>query len=176
MGLGYTLAFTPFGNALIKPIIEDKLNESSPLPLTLHTLILKPNSLNILIQIDDKNSFSIVGTYSLFTQSFELNYALQLKELSRFNTLAKRDLSGALLSDGTVKGDLNIFQIKGNSDFAHSDTNYAIIIKKFTLEKTAIKLKDLDLKVLLAILGEKPYAKGKADLHLQLNDIRPKKL
>ncbi|HIC43915.1 MAG TPA: hypothetical protein EYO73_06380 [Sulfurimonas sp.] len=44
------------------------------------------------------------------------------------------------------------------------------------LDKTAIKVTKAKIKELLTMLGEKPYAKGKVDLHIQLINLDPNNL
>lgn len=173
IGLVYTIAFTSVGNKLLRPVIESKINENSPIPLTLDEFVLRPDRFKSLIALDKDNSILVQGDYSLFSQDFDIKYLIMLHKLSSLNTVAKRSLSGELLSDGRVHGTPDLFKIKGKSTLANSDTDYAIIIKDMKLDKAAIKLKDASLKALLAMAGEKPYATGKLDLHVQLNDLNP---
>jgi hypothetical protein len=56
---------------------------------------------------------------------------------------------------------------------ASSDTDYAIVIKEKSLDKAAVKLTNADINELLAMAGEKPYASGKIDLHVQLMELKP---
>lgn len=172
-GLAYTLLFTQLGNNLLRPSIEEQINNYSNLPLKLETFSLSTNKLKVAIQVDEKNSVVIEGVYSLFSQDFDMNYVIKLSDLSRLNTLLKRQLSGQLLSDGNVKGNLELFKIKGKSDLALSKTQYAIVLKEMELDKAAVKLSNVDIKTLLSMLGEKAYSSGKVDVHVQLNDLDP---
>ncbi len=172
-GLLYILAFTSFGNNLLKPRIEAKINATSPLPLSLKEFTLDINTLRVLIEIDQKNSILAYGQYSLFSQTFDINYELKLTDLSLLSEVAKRQLSGALLSQGEVRGELENFTVKGESDLAKSDTKYTVVLKEMNLNKAAIKLSNLDIKTLLSMLGEKNYSSGKVDLHVQLTDLSP---
>lgn len=176
VGLIYTLAFTSVGNNLLKPIIESKINESSPVKIKLEEFLLRTDKLKVLIQLDKDNTVLAQGTYSLFSQSFDIKYLVNLSKLDSLSEVAKRQLAGELLSDGEIKGNLDLFKIKGKSTLAKSDTHYALIIKDMQLNKAAVKLKDASVKVLLAMAGEKPYASGDIDLHVQLNDLDPNKM
>ncbi len=173
LGIIYILAFTSIGNNLLRPRIEAKINASSPLLLSLKEFKLDINTLRVLIEIDPKNSILAYGQYSLFSQSFDINYELKLTDLSFLSEVSKRQLSGALLSQGKVQGVLENFTIKGESDLAKSDTKYTVVLKEMKLNKAAIKLSNLDIKTLLSILGEKAYSSGKVDLHVQLTDLSP---
>ena len=63
--LAYTLAFTSFGNNLLKPTIQAKINESSPLPIELSEFTLNMSSFKILLKLDHENTILAEGTYSL---------------------------------------------------------------------------------------------------------------
>ncbi len=171
--LAYMLLFTQPGNNLLKPSIQSKINEHSPLPLKLDTFLLSTDKLRLIIKIDEKNLLRLEGTYSLFAQDFDIDYALEFSDLSRLNTLVQRKLSGQLLSDGNIQGTLELFKIKGKSDLALSDTQYAIVLKEMKLDKAAVKLSNMDIKTLLSMLGEKAYSNGKVDLHVQINELDP---
>jgi len=171
--LVYTLLFTPLGNSILKPVIEDRINQDSPFKVQLSEFVLDMSHLKVLVKLDDDNTVVAKGEYSLFSQDFDIDYKIGFTKLSNLNNLAKRKLSGKFISDGNVKGNLDLFKVKGKSDLALSQTDYAIIIKDMQLDKAAVKLFDARIQELLSMVGEKPYAKGKIDLHVQLNDLNP---
>lgn len=171
--LVYTLLFTSVGNSLLKPSIEARINESSPVKVSLEEFTLRTDRVKILITIDKANSFLAQGSYSLFAKSFDIDYTLSLKKLSNLNEVLKRQLSGELSTNGKLSGDIDLFKIKGQSNVALSDTDYAIVIKDMQLDKAAIKLSNAHIKDLLSMAGEKPYASGKIDMHVQLNELNP---
>ncbi len=176
LALIYTLLFTSFGNNIVRPFIQNKINASSPLHVNLKTFTLRPSTLNLVFELDDKNAISVEGNYALFAQNFDLNYTIALTDLQVFRKLSGKNLSGKFLSDGKVTGSLDNFQIKGKSNFAQSNTDYAIVSKQMQIQKAAVKLSHLNLRSLLSILGEEAYATGNLDLHIQLNDLDPKHL
>ncbi len=174
--LSYILLFTTIGNNLLQPSIEAKINENSPIKVKLSKFLLRMDRIKVLIKLDEQNTILAEGSYSLFSQSFDIDYTIALNKLSNLNKLAERKLSGKLLSDGNINGGLDLFKIKGKSDIALSQTDYAIVIKEMKLDKAALKLTNAQIKELLSMVGEKPYATGKIDLHLQLNDLNPENL
>ena len=109
--LTYTLAFTQMGNNLLKPTIESKINASSPVPIKLKEFTLTTKTLRVLIELDASNSILAYGSYSLFTQTFDINYELKLTKLSTLSKLAQRKLSGKFFSNGKVLGDLDNFYL-----------------------------------------------------------------
>ena len=173
VGITYVLLFTPLGNSFLRPLIQDKINQNSPVQITLSEFLLNTEQISIVLQLDDANSVTAQGNYSLFSQSFDIDYRVSLQKLSKLSELVQRKLSGKLLSDGNIKGTLELFKIKGKSDIAQSQTDYALIIRNKELDKAALRLTDVHLETLLSMLGEKPYAQGKVDLKVQLNDLNP---
>lgn len=173
VALAYTLLFTSMGNNILRPSIEAKINENIPLKVKLAEFVLRTDRLKLLLKTDEDNFLLAQGEYSLFSQSFDINYTLHIAKLSNLSTLLQRKLSGKLLTEGTVSGDLDLFKIKGASDLAQSSTDYAIVIKDKALDKAAVKLSGADIRELLAMAGEKAYASGKIDLHVQLTELKP---
>jgi len=169
----YMLLFTSIGNNILRPSLEAKINENSPIKVKLDEFLLRMDSVKLVLKTDDDNLLLAEGSYSLFKQTFDIDYSLRLTKLSSLNSLVQRKLSGKLLTDGKISGDLDLFKIKGKSDVASSATDYAIVIHDKALNKAAIKLSDADIKELLAMAGEVPYASGKIDLHIQLMELKP---
>ena len=174
--LVYTLVFTSFGNKLLSPYIQDEINKHSPVSVKLSQFHLDLSTLKVLLRIDEKNTILAQGNYSLFSQDFDIDYEVKLTDLASFSKLANRKLSGKLITQGNVKGDISAFKIKGNSDIAKSTSEYAIVVHELKVHKAAIKLDNADIQNFLSLVGEKPYAKGKIDLHAQLNDLNPNDL
>lgn len=173
IALVYTLLFTSVGNNILRPTIEAKINEKSPFKIQLTEFVLRTDRLKLLLKTDEDNFLLARGEYSLFSQSFDIDYTLHIAKLSNLNTLLQRRLSGKLLTEGSINGDLDLFKIKGASDLAQSSTDYAIVIKDKALDKAAVKLSGADISKLLAMAGEKAYASGKIDLHVQLTELKP---
>ncbi len=173
LGLIYTLLFTQTGNNLLRPVIESKLNQYSSMPLELETFSLSTNSIKLILRLDRKNDVSLEGAYSLFTLDFDIDYAINLTDLSALSEHIQRRLAGQLLSEGKIQGNLDLFKIKGKSNLAQSDGQYALVIKEMELEKAAIKLENINIQTLLGMLGEKAYSSGKIDVLVQLNDLDP---
>jgi hypothetical protein len=169
----YILLFTSMGNNILRPSIEAKINENTPIKVKLEEFFLRMDKLRLVLKTDDDNLLLAEGSYSLFKQSFDIDYTLRLAKLASLNTLIQRKLSGRLLTDGKISGNLDLFKIKGKSDIASSATDYAIVIQEKSLNKAAIKLLNADIRELLAMAGETPYASGKIDLHVQLMELKP---
>jgi hypothetical protein len=150
----YVVAFTSFGNGLLKPLIEEQIQEQAQLDAKLETFILRLGSLEILLALDGYNKISLKGDFSLLSQSFDLLYDVTFKRLSSLSKLAQADLSGSFHTNGIIIGDIDTIAIKGESDVASSDTRYAIDILELEPQSVLATIKGLQVEELLSMLGQ----------------------
>ncbi|WP_428739900.1 hypothetical protein [Sulfurimonas sp.] len=172
----YVLAFTGIGNSIVAPIVEGKINEATGLDSKLEIFKLDMSSIDILLQLDSDNSIAIKGSYSLFSQSFDLNYNVMLNKLVSLEKLVQMKLNGAFLTDGKVVGDMQLFNIDGKSDVAASATSYHVELQELNPTSIIAKIDDADLASLLYILNQKKYADAKLNLDVNLKNIKPHQL
>jgi hypothetical protein len=172
----YVLAFTGIGNSIVAPIVEGKINEATGLNTKLKTFSLDMSSIDILILLDQDNSLAVKGSYSLFGQSFDLNYNVSLNKLASLEKLTQTKLNGAFLTDGKVVGDMKLLNIDGKSDVAKSATTYHVELQELNPTSIIAKIDDADLASLLYILNQKKYADAKLNLDVNLKNIKPHQL
>jgi len=176
VGAVYTLLFTSLGNGLVKPLIETEIQKQIHLPSRLERFSLGLSDIDILLELNPNNTVAIKGKYSLFAQSFDINYAVKLKELATLETLTQKKLNDSFFTDGNVKGDMQDIQIKGESDVAKSNTSYSIELQDFNPTSIIANVSDLDLASLLHMLGEKKYADAAVNLKVNFKNITPHQL
>ncbi len=169
----YIAAFTAFGNNLVKPVIESKLKENTGLPLKVDVFKLTTNYIELSLLLNEKNRLHVDGQYSLFSQSFDISYNCKFNELQTLNSLTKKKLYGKLYTNGEVKGNLDFMKIDGISDVAKSDTYYHVELTKFDPTSIIAKIKGAKLENILALLGEKIYAKADIGLNVNFKNIKP---
>lgn len=172
----YVLAFTSLGNSIVAPIVEKKIQETTQLDAKLQTFSLRLSSIDVVLYLDPDNSVAIKGGYSLFTQSFDLNYAVALKKLSSLEKVAQAKLSGEFSTTGTIKGDTHFLTIEGKSDLAKSTTVYHVELNEFNPTSIIAKIENADLSTLLSMAGQKQYASAKIDLDMNFKNIKPHQL
>lgn len=172
----YVLAFTSFGNGIVSPILEKKIQEQTHMDAKLQTFQLSMSDFKIVLVLTSKNIITAQGTYSLFSQNFQVAYDIALKNLSALEPLTQTPLSGALLTHGDVKGDMHFVTIDGVSDIAKSDTNYHVELTEFNPSSIIAKVNHLDLQTLLAMVGQKRYASAIVNLDANFKNITPHKL
>jgi len=169
----YVIAFTPFGNGLVAPTIENKIKEQTKLPSKLDTFSLSMNNFEIVLHLNRKNTVYIKGSYSLFSQDFDVDYRVVLDDLKTLKPLTTTDLRGKFHTNGKVKGDMDFIKIDGISDVAKSDTTYHVELTKFNPTSIIAKVKALKLNTLLYIVNQSAYARADVDLDINFRDITP---
>ena len=169
----YIVAFTSFGNNLLKPIIESKIQEETKLDSKLKTFSLNMSEFEVLLELSQNNDITFKGTYSLFAQSFDISYKVEIKELEELKSLTNAPLKGRVFTDGTIKGDSAFITIEGASDIAKSNTTYHIELTKFNPTSIIAKIKKASLISLLELGGQKPYADADIDLDINFKNITP---
>ena len=169
----YVVAFTPFGNGLLKPTIESKIQEQTKLESKLTIFSLSMSEVDILLELSKSNTVSIKGEYSLFSQNIDILYAVEMKAVEELKSLTNAKLKGKVFTNGTIKGDTAFINIDGVSDIAKSDTSYHIELTELNPTSIIAQVKKADLKSLLELGGQKPYASADIDLDVNFKNITP---
>jgi len=176
VGSMYTVLFTSLGNGIVKPMVETEIQKQTHLPSKLQRFSLGMSDIDILLELNDKNTIEVKGTYSLFSQSFDISYKVSLEKLATLESLTKKKLHDSFFTDGTVVGDMKFFTLKGKSDVAKSNTTYKIELQEFNPNSIIANVKDLDLASLLHMIGEKKYAQAAVDMNVNFKNITPHQL
>ncbi|MCF6340489.1 MAG: AsmA-like C-terminal region-containing protein, partial [Sulfurimonas sp.] len=172
----YVVAFTGFGNGMLKPIIESKIKEQTKMDSKVSVFQLSMSQFEILLEINKNNTIHLNGNYSLFSQAFNINYALKLEELASLEPLTKQKLIGNFRTDGNAVGDMAFLTVEGKSDVAYSKTTYNVELTDLNPTSIIAKMDNADLEALLKISGQKPYASSKINLDVNFKNINPQQL
>jgi len=176
VGTLYMIVFTPVGNGLLKPFIEKEIAKNTHLPSKLGKFELGFDSFYIVLELNPKNTITLNGVYSLFEQTFNVNYNVNLGELKTLQPLTQTQLQDSFFSDGNVQGNLEFIKVDGKSDVAKSNTTYHIELTKFNPTSIIAKMDSVDLKSLLHMLNQKMYATAQVDVDVNFKDIKPHQL
>ncbi len=172
----YIVAFTPFGNGLIKPILESKIQEKTQLNPTLSTFSLNMSEFNIVLELSETNKVNISGDYSLFSQTFNIKYNIEIQNLEELKSVTKGAYKGRVFTHGTIIGDAALTKIEGLSDIAKSDTSYFIELRDFNPTSIIATVSKAELLSLLTLGAQKPYANAEIDLNINFKNITPNAL
>jgi len=176
VGLVYVVAFTSFGNNLIKPTIEAKIQGVTKLNSKLSKFSLSMSKIDVFLELNTNNTLHVEGSYSLFASSFDINYNLALNELKTLEPLAKMPIDGIFRTDGNVKGNMAFVEVNGKSDLASSATTYHVELKDMKPTSIIAKIQKLKLDELLKMGGQKNYASADVNLDVNFKSIEMHKL
>ncbi|MCK9490846.1 MAG: hypothetical protein M0Q24_02055 [Sulfurimonas sp.] len=176
IGLIYVIAFTSLGNSMIAPTIELKIKEQTKMDSELTTFSLSMSEIDVVLEINKQNIIKVKGSYSLFAQSFDLDYAVELNDLSSLKALTNVELRNSFFTNGNVKGDLGFITVDGVSDVASSVTSYHVELKDLDPTSIIAKIDGAKLDELLEMGAQKNYADAKINLDLNFKSIEPNAL
>jgi hypothetical protein len=168
----YTIAFTSFGNSIVKPMIEEQIKAQTKLDSKLSTFSLSMSKLDIVLELNKNNTVALKGDYSIFSQSFDIDYDVKLKELKTLKTLTGTDLRKSFFTSGNVEGDMAFIKVNGNSDVASSETTYKVELTDLNPTSIIAKVSHLDLATLLDMGVQKPYADANVNLDVNFKSIK----
>jgi len=172
----YVLVFTPFGNGLLAPTIEEKIKEQTKLDSSLDIYRLSLSEFEIFITLNKNNTIAIKGDYSLFPQSMNVVYKVNLEELKTLKELLQAELDIPLHLNGTVVGDVKLLVVDGLSDIASSKTTFRAELINFTPSKVHADIKGLVIEEVLAVLKQPHYTDGLFDLNVNITNADVKNL
>lgn len=172
----YVITFTGFGNSLLQPVIESQIKEQTKLDSRLRVFTLSMSDFSIVLELDAMNSLSANGNYSLFSQTFDVAYRIDMNKLETLKPLTNAPFQGALKTTGTVKGDMAFLEVDGVSDVAKSDTSYHVELTDLNPTSIIAKIKEADLASLLYLGGQKAYANADVNLDINFKNIIPHQL
>lgn len=161
--------FTPVGNALLKPFIQSKIDEFSPLPLELSHFQLGFSSFDIRIKGKEALSAQLVGSYSLWSQSIDALLNINAKDLAYASKITQIPLKGAFTLQTKATGNRELLSIIGESNIAHSQTKFLAELRAFAFSSAIIAIKQAQLDAILNMIGKPVYAKAALDLDLKIN-------
>ncbi|PHS57251.1 MAG: hypothetical protein COB17_06560 [Sulfurimonas sp.] len=172
----YVLAFTSFGNALLKPFIEKKIQEQTKLDSKLDVFSLNMSEFEISLRLNSNNIIDIKGNYSLLSQTFDISYKLNLEELKSLQALTSTLFQGSFHTDGKVKGNMKFLSVDGKSDVASSDTTYHLELTNMNPTSIIANINNAKLEELLVIANQKQYASAIINLDVNFKNITVHKL
>jgi len=171
--LVYVVAFTSFGNSIIAPIVESKIKEQTKMDSKLTAFSISMSKIDVVLEINKQNIIKVNGSYSLFSQSFDIDYKVEFNDLSSLRALTNVELRNSLFTNGKVKGDMSFINIDGVSDVASSATTYHVELKDFNPTSIIAKINGAKLDELLEMGAQKNYADAEINLDVNFKSIQP---
>ncbi|MDD2384476.1 MAG: hypothetical protein PHN18_09835 [Sulfurospirillaceae bacterium] len=164
----FGLLFTSPGNAIIKPFVESKIAAETKKTVTLDTFALRMGNINLAATIDKTSFVKLNGTYSLFNKSFDLTFDTSLQNIT-FDSIT---ITSKMNLKGTAKGDITDLQVIANGEALQGTIAInANLLNKTSLKNSVVTLNHIELKELLLLLAQPPYAQGVFDLKADLKNV-----
>ena len=171
IALIYIVAFTGFGNDLLKPFIEDKIKEEINIDAKLTTFRVDMSSIDIVLALDRSNTITVKGDYSIFSQSFDINYKVALAYLEGLKDITQTELKGSFYTDGNVTGDLKEIALRGKSDFASSQTTYSVDLVDFNPTVVLASIKGAKIGEILEMVGQPDLLSAELNVAVQFTSL-----
>ncbi len=168
----FGLLFTKPGNDFIASMIEKKVNANQDdVRLKVNNFRLTMSDIMFNATIDDNSIINIEGPLSLLNRSVDLEYDINIKDLSKLQNITKQKLNGSFSTKGIIKGEQKLAVIKGSSLVASSNTTYDIKLVDFKLNNILFNMKNAKIEQLLHLVNQPIYAKGNLNLDADIKNI-----
>ena len=153
----YGLLFTGFGNNLVKPYIEKTVKDKSGFDLELTKFDLNFKSLDISAIVNGEINADVKGKYSLFSQSFDLDYNVDIQNLNSF----KVNLDEPMGLNGQIRGKMKDFSANGVGKILDSDVRFLATLKDFKPFDVDLDAKGLNVQKAMKLANQPAFLVGK---------------
>ncbi|MFA6189033.1 MAG: hypothetical protein WC680_07115 [Sulfuricurvum sp.] len=164
VGVLYLLAFTPFGNTLLKPLVEKKLHSMFQTPVNIDTFILTHDTLHLHFHDTLTNNMDIQGKFSLITLNLHSFYQANLSKLGGLNAL-----DFPLKTSGALNGSYGMMMAQGSATIFDGSLQYRAKFNHFDLSDLHLSLSSLNYQSLMQWLdyphNSSTMLAGEIDLH-----------
>ena len=153
----YGLLFTGFGNNLVKPYIEKTVKDKSGFDLKLTKFDLNFKSLDISAIVNGEINADVKGKYSLFSQSFDLDYNVDIQNLNSF----KVNLDEPMGLNGQIRGKMKDFSANGVGKILDSDVRFLAVLKDLKPFDVDLDAKGLNVQKAMKLANQPAFLTGK---------------
>lgn len=166
LGGVWTLAFTQFGNDLLRPYIENIIVEKTGQKVKLDKFSLRFSSVDIQASLENSIIARVSGKTKLLSQWFDLDYNIIANNLNVSNIKIDREIG----LSGKAKGDMSDFDINGKGNAFGSNLRFLAKIKEQKPLNLQIDAKKLQIDEILKLLNKPIYAVGSVDIVANVKD------
>lgn len=141
------ILFTPWGNRLITPIVENSLSSGLSTPMNVQEFDLSYNRFHLIAQDNFGNTLSTQGGFSLLTLRMYAHYRIECLTHGGINPLAS-----PLKTVGSLSGGIASFNIRGNASIFDGDILYKIELRRFHLSSLELTVDQIAYEPILHYL------------------------
>lgn len=147
VGIVYQLLFSPWGNALLSPVIEKSISSALSTPVTVREFALTHNRFDLLVQDETGNTISLQGGFSLLTLRMYAHYRIDYVKEGGINTIGI-----PLKTEGSLNGGFAAFDIHGSAQALKGDVLYRVRLHRFELASLYAELNRISYEEMLHLL------------------------
>lgn len=166
--LVFLLLFSAPGNAILKPVVQNLATQKSGMKVELGEFRLRFSNFAVNATINECLGVAAAGNYSIFKQSFSVDFNALAEDLSKFGVTLKQKTQ----LNGTAVGKADDFNITAGGIFAASPLDAFANLQNFTLKNASFAAPKLDLATLLTLGGQKHYATGALGVEAKIADFK----
>ena len=149
------LVFTSKGNDILLPYINIYLKDSVPsVKMEVIQLRIKPSKIGILAKVNDSINIKAKGSFSILRQDFNVNYSIDTKEIKTPTVSIKEHIN----ITGNAQGNQKNIKLGGKGLAFESDIDYDLSLIDNVPKNIKIDIEKANIKNLLVVAGQKPYA------------------
>ncbi len=161
----YMVLFTNGGNNLLKPYVKKSIEKKIGQKVAINSMILKPNFVDFEVVINNESKVVINGDFNIFDHSFDINYDVNLINLKTPYFYIK----SRLLLDGSIKGDIKNYIIRGKGKLFRANTNFIISLNKKMIKSLKINASNVRMEEISPLLKLPVYTQGMLDINADFN-------
>ncbi len=161
------MLFTQSGNNLLKPYIQDALQDRLKQDVIVETFTLKRDFIDLALEIDHNSKLTINGSFDILAQSADTQYSIDAKNLQT----PYANIDGRLHVKGKIKGNIDEFQVNGTGMALNSKIVFLTTIKEKKLQGIKLKANNIKIQKILTFLKKPIYSRGIIDVDI---DVQPK--
>jgi len=160
----YWVLFTKSGNEMLIPFIEKKASEAAKAPIKISIFRLTPSSLALDATYQESINIKVEGAIAILSKSFDLDYLVEADSLKT----PQININEPISLKGNVKGDLKDINVKGIGVVFEAPASYDVQILNKNLSRAVIKVENLSIQKMQALVNQPVLAYGRGDLHVNI--------
>lgn len=160
----YLTLFTPWGNTLAKPLVQNRLSSLFETPISIDTFTLTHNSLHLHFHDSHNNRVQVQGQFSLITLNLHAFYQADLSKSGGLNSM-----NLPLKTSGVLNGGYGRMSAQGSANIFDGNLHYRVQLNRFRTSDLHLSLGALNYQSLMLWLdyphNSSTLLAGDIDLH-----------
>ena len=162
-------------------IVNKEFKQNLQIPITFESdinAILSPNKAEIKSSLISSIAeiFMNRTVIDLSTNNIKTDYKIDIKNLSKLESLISKRLNGGLITYGSLKAFDETIQIEGDSDIFSGISKYNAEFKDSKLSNIKFSIENARLEKILQVINEPIYSNGEVNIFADLKNTNVDKL